>query len=199
MACQLFAHYVYFQLENEWNYVRKLFTNFLLASLSPASLEKCLKQQLSSSERKNYVGPKATLSDHCSTQLHLQWGKQVSVWFPKHIAILVRVLINVTSLLCTKFLKCEQQASCGSLLWIVSSLVYLHIMDKIILALAGNCKHVPVKDNLYVLCRQSFHFVPCLPILEEDLSYPQEIPYFTPFSITESTFPFMHPSSCTSQ
>lgn len=59
MTCQLFAHYVYFQLEQEWNYVKKLFTNFLLAFLSPASLEKCLEQQLSSSERENYVGPKA--------------------------------------------------------------------------------------------------------------------------------------------
>lgn len=72
MTCQLFAHYVYFQLEQERNYVRKLFTNFLLAFSSPANLEKCLEQQLSSSERKNCVGPKATLSDHCSTQFHLQ-------------------------------------------------------------------------------------------------------------------------------
>lgn len=43
MTCQLFAHFVYFQLEQEWNYMRKLFTNFLLAFLSPASLEKCLE------------------------------------------------------------------------------------------------------------------------------------------------------------
>lgn len=61
---------------------------------------------------------------------HLQWGKEFSAWFPKHVAILVRLLINVTSLLCIKFLKCEQQASYGSLLWVVSSLVYLHILNQ---------------------------------------------------------------------
>lgn len=145
------------------------------------------------------MGLKETLSDHCSTQFHLQLGKQFSAWFPKHIAILVRVLIKLTSVLCTKFLKCEQQASYGSLLWIVSSLVYLPIMNQNNLVLQGDCKHAPVKNKFYVLCRESFHFVPCVPILEEDLPCPQEILYFRPFSITGPTFPFMHPSFCTSQ
>lgn len=44
---------------------------------------------------------------------------------------------------------------------------------KLILVLEGDFKHVPVKDNPYVLCRESFPFVPYLPILEEDLPYPQ--------------------------
>lgn len=55
----LFALYVYLQLYQEWNYVRKWFTNFLLAS--PASLEKYLELQLSCPKRKNYVHLKATL------------------------------------------------------------------------------------------------------------------------------------------
>lgn len=77
---------------------------------------------------------------------------------------------------------------------------------RIILDWQGDCKHAQVKDTLYVLCRGSFHFVLHLYIgkgfslsLWSSLVCRNHPLDFRPFSITESTFLCMHPSSCTSE
>lgn len=46
---------------------------------------------------------------------------------------------------------------------------------RIILDWQGDCKHAPVKDTLYALCRGSFYFVSCISILEKDFPCPHEV------------------------
>lgn len=108
--------------------MKKLFTDFLLVSISPASLKEIYRIATPLSQEKKTL--------HVQKQLYLIimplsfTCNEVNNSLLSFQSILISVLINVTRLLCMEILKCDQQVSYGTQLCFMSSLVYVCMVNR---------------------------------------------------------------------